>query len=62
MKILKLVWQIVFPFEIEWHAPKQQARRRQPIKANKTEPLNAEEVLEKVRLATRPVEQLRERR
>ena len=46
MKILRLVWEIVFPFEIEWRTPKQQARCRQPIKVKTTQSLNVAEVLE----------------
>ena len=63
VKILRLLREIVFPFEIEWRAPKQQARCRQPIKVKTTQSLDVEEVLESVRRATRPVsEELRERR
>jgi hypothetical protein len=53
VKILRLLWEIVFPFEIEWRTPKQKARCRQPLKVRTTQSLNVEEVLEKVRLATR---------
>ena len=63
VKILRLLWEIVFPFEVEWRAPKQQAQCRRPIKVKTTQSLNVEEVLGNVRRATRPLsEELRERR